>query len=573
MPPPTAATPAPLEAELRLAIRTLAGEEQSDLLCALLQSTDYGILMTDHEGRDIVCNRRLGELFGLNPQRVVERPPESVRRLVLRRVADPRQFVRRLEEIYQQPDLVAEDEIRLKAPHRLILRRYTAPVANARGENVGRIWTFLDVTPTRQLQQRVEETAAALAVEVEQRTAALRATTGVLQTMEGILRAISRGGDRETLLCSIAVTARHLFGFHCAAVLLNEAESDALRGVVAPGRGSVRVLLLPSSEATMLQPSRATGAEGPTRLFLLSDPLPEPFVRVGCGSLVVVPLGIRGSAGGVLVLGSREVAVTLLRHTREQIEAVGKLVALAIETLHLHSEVQQAYRDLSAAQEQLVRSEKLSAAGTLATSIAHDLRNIMVPLRIELGMATGTDSEALAAARDHLDRLGVLTQRLLAFARPAALQRAPVRIGTVLEGVRSLLKSQAELEGVTFSIVDAAGDRAIIADRAQLEQLCVNLALNAFAAMSPEGGCLQVSCEVTDASLRVCFADTGHGIAEEDRERIFEPFYSTKHSGTGLGLVSCRRIVEDHGGRLEVASVQGEGSCFSIFLPLGEPTP
>jgi signal transduction histidine kinase len=220
-----------------------------------------------------------------------------------------------------------------------------------------------------------------------------------------------------------------------------------------------------------------------------------------------------------------------------------------------------------------VQSEKLSAAGTLATSIAHDIRNIMVPLRIELGMATGTDSETLEAARDHLDRLGVLTQRLLAFARPAALERGPVRIGAVLEGVRTLLKSQAELEGVTFSIEDATGDQTLIADRAQLEQLCVNLALNAFAAMSPQGGCLRVSCEAVGDGLRVCFADTGHGIAEDVRERIFEPFYSTKRSGTGLGLFSCRRIVEDHGGRLEVASVVGEGSRFSVVLPLNEPEP
>src|SRR5437870_891488 len=113
-------TPTKPGSDLRLAIRTLAGEEQTDLLCALLQSTDYGILMTDHDGRDIVCNRRLGELFGLDPQEIVARPPQSVRRQVLRRVEDPRGFAARVDEIYRQPDLVVEDEIRLKAPRLLI---------------------------------------------------------------------------------------------------------------------------------------------------------------------------------------------------------------------------------------------------------------------------------------------------------------------------------------------------------------------------------------------------------------------------------------------------------------------
>src|SRR5437867_12932758 len=102
MSPPTPNPPA-APADLRLAIRTLAGEEQTDLLCALLQSTDYGILMTDHDGRDIVCNRRLGELFGLDPQEIVERPPESVRRQVLRRVEDPKEFARRVDAIYREP--------------------------------------------------------------------------------------------------------------------------------------------------------------------------------------------------------------------------------------------------------------------------------------------------------------------------------------------------------------------------------------------------------------------------------------------------------------------------------------
>src|SRR5437870_11712016 len=107
-------TPTQPGSDLRLAIRTLALEGQTDLLCALLQSTDYGILMTDHEGRDLVCNRRLGALFGLDPQEAVERSPESVRRMVLRRVEDPRRFARRLEQIYAQPARARGDATRLK---------------------------------------------------------------------------------------------------------------------------------------------------------------------------------------------------------------------------------------------------------------------------------------------------------------------------------------------------------------------------------------------------------------------------------------------------------------------------
>src|SRR4051812_20051142 len=106
---------------LPLAVRELSEEEQSDLLRALLQSTDYGVLVTDHQGDDLIANRRLGELFGIDPQEMVRLSPAEVRQRLLGKLRDPGEFVQRLEAIYGQPDLTLEDEIELVRPQQRIL--------------------------------------------------------------------------------------------------------------------------------------------------------------------------------------------------------------------------------------------------------------------------------------------------------------------------------------------------------------------------------------------------------------------------------------------------------------------
>jgi PAS domain-containing protein len=142
-----------------VAVNPFAGEEVS-LLRALLQSTEEGVLMTTHEGQDVVCNRRFGELFGLDITETVRSSRDEVRRRVLERVAHPEQFVALLEKIYSDPDLVWEDEIEMIVPQPMTLRRRTRPVYNERGENIGRLWTFHDVTRVKR-QRRVSPTTFA----------------------------------------------------------------------------------------------------------------------------------------------------------------------------------------------------------------------------------------------------------------------------------------------------------------------------------------------------------------------------------------------------------------------------
>src|SRR5437016_4276686 len=127
----------------RLAVRGIVAESAADLACALLQATDYGILMTDPQGRDLVGNRRFGELFGVDVGGVVEMSRSEVRDAMRARLRDPEAFFERVDAIYQSPDWEGEDEVEIVWPESRVLRRFTAPVRDAGGHSVGRIWTFL----------------------------------------------------------------------------------------------------------------------------------------------------------------------------------------------------------------------------------------------------------------------------------------------------------------------------------------------------------------------------------------------------------------------------------------------
>lgn len=555
-----------------LAVRDLSDEQQTELLCALLQSTDYGVLVTDHQGDDLIANRRLGELFDLDPDAIVRLEPQQVRRQTLKKLRDPEGFVRRLEEIYHQPDLTVEDEIEVVRPQVRILRRHTAPLKNATGENIGRIWTFLDVTQTCRLQAEVERTAVALRAEVAQRTADLRATTEVLQAMERIVGAISSAPGIPALVAEIAAQVRHLFGHRGAAVLLREPEGGELAGAAAATRSArLQRLRLREAEDPLLAGALATAEITGPRARFFRDAVPSVIARWGCRAASLVPLSIRGRIAGVLLLGADAYPDPPSRFLQEHVEAVAGLVSLAIETHLLQSELGRAYRDLRDAQDRLVAAEKLSAAATLATSVAHDIRNIITPLNVELGLLSEVPNEALRAAREQVNRLAVLTQRLLAFASPTQLEPERVPVPLLFDRLRELLAVQAELEQVTLILEDRSDGAAVRADVARLEQLFLNLAFNAFHAMAPGGGAWRVRAERVGDRLAFRCEDTGRGIPPEHLPRLFEPFFTTKASGTGLGLFSCQRIAADHGGVLEAANRPEGGACFTLWLPQAPP--
>jgi two-component system sensor histidine kinase PilS (NtrC family) len=233
-----------------------------------------------------------------------------------------------------------------------------------------------------------------------------------------------------------------------------------------------------------------------------------------------------------------------------------------------------ACEDLSAIramEERLRQADRLATLGRMSANIAHEIRNPLASLTgaIEVLASSGTAGEV----RERLGqivlkesgRLNDILRDFLEYARPAPLARARVNVVESIDEVLVLLEHRATT-GTLKVAREFPPALPWAVDPQQFRQAVWNLCLNAVEAM-PEGGELRVTAGVTGGRLEVRVADTGEGIARDDLDQIFEPFFSTKADGSGLGLALVHRILQDHGGEVHVESAPGAGSVFTLRFP------
>lgn len=229
----------------------------------------------------------------------------------------------------------------------------------------------------------------------------------------------------------------------------------------------------------------------------------------------------------------------------------------------------------------LVKSERLAAVGELATKVTHELRNPLSTIRLnaeilaeemaEHGVATGSEpQDTLQSIAEEVERLTALTEDYLRFARLPEPQPVLGDLNELVEAVVDFQRDELELAGLEVNVALAEGLPPVKLDAAQLRRALLNLTRNAREAMVDQpGGRLEVRTLAQDGGVLLEVADNGCGMPPEQRERIFEPFFSTKHQGTGLGLPLTLQIVEEHNGSLTCQSAPGEGTRFCIWLPAG----
>ena len=221
---------------------------------------------------------------------------------------------------------------------------------------------------------------------------------------------------------------------------------------------------------------------------------------------------------------------------------------------------------------ELMRAQRLESLAMLAAGLSHDLRNILQPLLIVPDLLAGrTDDPQLRQLANVVAECGrrghEMAESMLSFVRGSNKPREQVSIANLFQAVQMLLKSSLP-DGVRLQVDTSALDLTIEANYTELQQCLLNLGLNAIQAM-PEGGTLTVSADRFDATrVRMSVADTGVGMSDETRGRLFSPFFTTKADGTGLGLISCKRIVESYGGSIVVDSRLGEGTRFDMIVPM-----
>lgn len=227
-----------------------------------------------------------------------------------------------------------------------------------------------------------------------------------------------------------------------------------------------------------------------------------------------------------------------------------------------------------------IESERSNAVKLLAAGVAHEIGNPLNALNIHLqllerelrdvpGESRGELENLVGVARVEVERLDTIITQFLRAIRPTKPVLTPERPTEVLQETLRLLATEFENRRIAVS-VDIPGEMPTVhLDRSQIKQVFFNLIKNALDAM-PDGGTLKVVFTVGDVFVDIAFIDSGGGIKSEDMGRVFEPYQTTKAKGIGLGLMIVQRIVEEHGGEIELSSKPGEGTCFKIRLPRSE---
>lgn len=247
-------------------------------------------------------------------------------------------------------------------------------------------------------------------------------------------------------------------------------------------------------------------------------------------------------------------------------------------------ELEQTHLSLQSAQAELLRIEKMAMLGQIATSVNHEIRTPLNALYMNLQMLEKSFEKCYGfcshAQEDVITRIALINHEVLRitdildefvrYARFAPPQLLDIDLNKVVRYVAEMLDERSVQSGVTLKLSLTEPLPVIPADENKLVQALLNLCINAIHAM-PEGGTLSLSTMQRDNNVEISVSDTGTGIAEDDLDKIFLPFFTKKESGLGFGLAIVQRIVEDHGGKITCQSRVSEGTSFVIQLPVPQP--
>jgi two-component system, NtrC family, sensor histidine kinase HydH len=316
---------------------------------------------------------------------------------------------------------------------------------------------------------------------------------------------------------------------------------------------------------------------GPDGRVAMANAAAESLAGVGDGGLTgqaasgILPSGVLEQAGG----GERQMDMAL---------GGGPVLALGVSVSEVRTDegvpvgalvLLRDLREVRRLEAEVRRREKLAAVGHLAAGVAHEIRNPLSSIRgyaayFGAKFAPGSeDRQAAEVMVREVDRLNRVISELIEFSRPSDLKRRPVRLGELAAHAERLTRPDATARGVSVDLSGAADGPEVMVDPDRLSQALLNLCLNAIQAM-PSGGIMTLSAGlVPDGRAFLEVADNGPGIPPEQRDRIFDPYFTTKPQGTGLGLPLAHKIVEAHGGEIRVAVKAGGGTVMTVLLPLG----
>jgi signal transduction histidine kinase len=302
---------------------------------------------------------------------------------------------------------------------------------------------------------------------------------------------------------------------------------------------------------------------------------------------VAIPLIENETPIGVIIADNRFSRRKIDKDTLQMLSIFSNQAATAISNSKLYSILQEkifqlaeSNRQLHKAHTRLMQMERFSIMGSVAAGVAHEIKNPLNSIVIYLELLknelekekpdTDKIAEKLNVVEHEIERLSDMATEFLSYSNVDQLKTSPIDIHILLQQVIRFIGYQAKEHNVTIKEKFSPSIPEISLNHKQMKQVFLNIILNAIQAM-PDGGELKISTEMArnkEDKILVTFSDTGVGIKKEVQAHVFEPFFTTRKGGTGLGLSFVDKVVRDHGGEIEIKSSKGKGTRIDLYFPL-----
>jgi len=292
-----------------------------------------------------------------------------------------------------------------------------------------------------------------------------------------------------------------------------------------------------------------------------------------CNSFALIPLMAENNVLGVLWADNAITKNRINDQDIERLRAFAINASLAIEKSNFYKNIQKKVVELKESRDRLIRSEKLAAVGEMSATVAHGIRNPLVSIGgfarrlLKKEEENSSNRKYLQIIVEEIDRLETILSELLDFVRPRKLRLKNVRLHSVIENTLKVFSFEFEKKNIKVEKSFLSDLPPLEIDTNQFKRVLHNLFNNAIDAM-PDGGILEIATEREDSWVKTSIADTGVGILEDDMEKVFHPFFTSKPTGSGLGLAVCNQIVSIHGGHIKLRRQVPNGVIFDIYLPV-----
>lgn len=560
-------------------------QEEREIFDNVIDVMGAGLCLIDKNSKIIWANDTLKEWLNLNESPVGNHCSQIYHCDVVGTNKCPAELVLKGKEGH-----IVQSWVTTKAKKRMCIQHIAIPITNKNSETDNILLLTVDVTENEKMVHRL-----------------------LLLQQFGEITQGTLHLDKLLHLILTCITADYSFGFNRATLFLINEELNVLNGKLAIGPSSseeaTRILkemsgshnsLLDIVDKLDYSHNIDTPMNTMTKLLVYSladtnevvtlctkekkpiivkDAAKDARVSdefrkaLGVNEFVCVPLIAKNEPIGVIVADNVYTAEPISNERVNTLTMFVNQASLAIENAETYERLEDKINQLTETQQRLIRSEKLAAIGSMSSYVAHEIRNPLVTIggfAKTLSRFTFTDSKIkvnIDIIIEEVKRLEKILNNITDFGKPSKPEKVDAQICEIMENTCLLMMNYFQEKHITLQKKYETGIPEAPVDPTQIKQVFLNVLMNAVEAM-PDGGKLDVNIGFVNESIRICVIDTGKGIPQGVLQNIYDPFFTTKPSGTGVGLSVSLKIIEDHGGTIDAISEQEKGTTMLLTLPI-----